>query len=462
MTRSLRPILIWLVVAGCIGGPVYAHVSESALVLLLRTDMYIGFGVAAVVVTVALTLLVPPWVFLKLLPAAEVSVAGRLREGLPTLTSLAAFALLAGLLTLGFVGPHDPLENLLPLFIFTLWWICLPLLQAVFGDVWAWINPWSGLLRLLFRGRHPFHLPERLGYLPAMLTYLLVSLYALTDIAPEDPDRLAWMVGGYWLFTFVMAALFGPEWLRRGEGYSVFFRLIAWISPFTPGNFRLRFPGKGVSDAPVFGISLAVFSVSLLATGSFDGLNETFWWMGQIGINPLEFPGRSAVTVENRLGLIGAIVLLNVVFAICVWAGLMLIGKSGDFHRLYCRLAMTLLPIAVGYHLAHYLTPALVNLQYVAKALNDPMEAGLNLLWLKDFYVTTGFFNQHHTVEIIWLTQAFSIIIAHMIAVVLAHAIALQEFGTHKAAVYSQIPVALFMVFYTYFGLWLLASPLAL
>ena len=45
----------------------------------------------------------------------------------------------------------------------------------------------------------------------------------------------------------------------------------------------------------------------LLGTGSFDGLNETFWWLDQLGLNPLEFPGRSAVDgTQTVLGLIAA------------------------------------------------------------------------------------------------------------------------------------------------------------
>jgi hypothetical protein len=76
--------------------------------------------------------------------------------------------------------------------------------------------------------------------------------------------------------------------------------------------------------------------------------------------------------------------------------------------------------------------------------------------------VTTSFFNQHHTVEAIWLTQAGSIVLAHIIAVVLSHMIALNSFGDHQMAVISQLPVAAFMLLYTVFGLWLLASPVAL
>lgn len=444
------------------GSPAGAHVSEGAIVLILPTDIYIGFGIAAVVATVILTALVPPGTFRRLLIMGRPTVERGGEGGLRTAASVTATALFAVLIGLGIWGTRDPLENLLPLSVFTLWWICLPGLQALLGDVWSWINPWSGLNRVLFRGRHPFELAKRLSYWPAIVTYFTASIYTLTDIAPSDPTRLAWAAGGYWLFTFAMTALFGPDWLRRGEGFTVFFNLIARVSPLCPRPFRLVFPGKRIVDAAPPPLSLALFAIILLALGSFDGLNETFWWMGQLGINPLEFPGRSAVVWPNRIGMIGAVVGLNLAFALCVWAGLAMIGRISYFSRLFRRLALTLLPIAVGYHLAHYLTPALVELQYVVLALNDPFHTGISLFGLDDTFVTTSFFNQHHTVERIWLTQAGTIVLAHMIAVILSHGIALEEFGGHRAAFVSQLPVALFMVLYTFLGLWLLSSPLAL
>ena len=49
------------------------------------------------------------------------------------------------------------------------------------------------------------------------------------------------------------------------------------------------------------------FVTLLMAAVSFDGLAESFWWLARIGINPLEFPGRSAVMLANSLGLVGGL-----------------------------------------------------------------------------------------------------------------------------------------------------------
>ena len=201
--------------------------------------------------------------------------------------------------------------------------------------------------------------------------------------------------------------------------------------------------------------------VSWLAIGSFDGLNETFWWMGKIGVNPLAFPGRSAVIWQNRLGALGAVLLLNGLFAACVWAGLVLADRPGAFAEALPRLSLTLLPIAMAYHFAHYFPSMLVSLQYVIVALNDPLESGAHLLGV-DWHVTTSFFNQHGSVRAIWLTQAGAIVAGHMLSVVLAHRVALQLCTGHRQALASQTFIAAFMLAYTWFGLWLLASPTAL
>ena len=49
--------------------------------------------------------------------------------------------------------------------------------------------------------------------------------------------------------------------------------------------------------------------------------------------------------------------------------------------------------------------------------------------------------------------------VGHVIAVLVAHRIALEIQGPGRAATRSQIPLAILMVLYTLLGLWLLAQP---
>ena len=200
-------------------------------------------------------------------------------------------------------------------------------------------------------------------------------------------------------------------------------------------------------------------AVILLGTGSFDGLNETFWWLGQLGINPFEFPGRSAIVWPSVGGVVMANLVLLAVLAATLWLGLRLAG-SGIGVRTGLRLfAPAVLPIALGYHIAHYLPSFLVESQYALVALSDPLLNGSDLLGLGEFYVSTGFFNSQASVRVIFLAQVTAVVVGHMPAVVLSHIIALSILPAKRRAMQSQLPLACFMIGYTFFGLWLLASP---
>jgi hypothetical protein len=74
-------------------------------------------------------------------------------------------------------------------------------------------------------------------------------------------------------------------------------------------------------------------------------------------------------------------------------------------------------------------------------------------------HVTTGFFNTLATVRVIWLSQAAAVVLGHVLAVLLGHALALHLTRDQRAAALSQVPLAIFMIAYTLFGLWLLAAP---
>lgn len=444
-------------------GPVQAHAAEQGFVLLLPTDVYIGAGVACVALTVLLLALLPGSVLaaaFRPIPLLRFPARPRVR----LVTSMSAFCVLFALIWAGLNGPRDPLTNPLPLFVWTVFWVGLVAVQGLFGNLWAWIDPWSGPVaatRRLLGVRPVLRLPSRLGHSGAILTFLAFVAILLADPAPSDPARLAGYVLGYWFFTYMVLLTFGPRWMYRGEGFSVLMRSYARLSLFGRAGRRSAIGLTGWRalrrGRPPLGIAL--FMLLMLGSGSFDGLNETFWWLARIGVNPLEFPGRSAVILQNVAGLLIANAALVAVFALCVRAGLWLIGARMGLREAFCLFAPSILPIALGYHIAHYLTSFLVDGQYALAALNDPLARGDDLLGLGTFYVTTGFFNTQDTVRVIWLTQAGAVVIGHVLAVMMAHAIALRSFGGTRRAAISQAPLAVFMVLYTLFGLWLLASP---
>ena len=458
--RAARTAVVAASLATCGGGPALAHATEGGLVLLLPTDVYTAAGAAAVALTVVLMALLPDRAMARVFAPLNLF---RLPTGRgPRVTSLLSALGFLWLLWQGATGERDPMENPLTLGVWTVFWIALVVVQGVVFDIWRWVNPWSGPAALL-RGlglRPVLPLPVRLGYGPGIVTFLGFAGFLMADPAPADPARLALFGGLYWLGNLAAALLFGPRWLRRGEGLTLLMRSYARMSLVARrgGRLRLGLSGWRVLRTRVPGGGWAVFMLMMLACGSFDGVNETFWWLGVLGLNPLEFPGRSAVVVQNLAGLLAANALLIAVFAVTIKMGLALNRSTlglGPAMRLF---APTVLPIALGYHIAHYYTAFLVEGQYLWAMIEMAFEAGHDHHG-HDHHVTTGFFNTTDSMRRIWLTQAGAVVLGHVIAVMLAHAVALRVFGTARRALLSQAPLALFMIGYTFFGLWLLASP---
>ena len=426
------------------------------MVMLLPTDYYLIGGALAVAASFCMLLFAPARA-----PAAP-SVATTPQGGAAPLSWL-SFALLLLLLAAGVAGTRDPLLNPLPIAIWTGLWVALVLAHALLGDLWAWINPWSGPVRLVRRliGPAPLSLPARLGCWPAIAALLGFAWFELVDVAPDDPERLAVAVGLYWLVTFAAMLLVGErEWAQRGEFLSVFFGFIALLAPIrraAGGGVALTWPGAKIFAAPAPSPTAALFVLTALSTVSFDGLNKTFWWLDLIGINPLDFPGRSAVMLDNTIGLLAAAALLSGVYFAAVRLGDRLAGL--DQGGMGGALALSLLPISLAYHFSHYLTVLMVNVQYGLVALSDPFATGADWLGLADMHVVTSFLMNRAAVEVIWNLQAGAIVIGHVWAVGLAHFLAVRRTGTARRAALSQIPLAALMVGYTVFGLWLLSTP---
>ena len=251
--------------------PLWAHSAERGLIMLLPTGYYIVGGAIAV----ALSFFVLAGISRRRIE----SIIGfhKTLFSIPRIpvvfTSTLSFLLLSILVFIGLEGSRDPLENLLPLTIWTFWWIGFTLLQFVVGDLWKFVNPWTGPLHCLgktsiFR-HHPFTLPERIGFSPAILQFFGFAWFELVDIAPEDPSRLACMIITYWLFNFVALVLYGNEWLQRGEPFSIFFRLVGLCAPFQrkqiinqgirKTQINLTWPGQGLINHPTLPFSGVLF-----------------------------------------------------------------------------------------------------------------------------------------------------------------------------------------------------------
>ncbi len=227
--------IIWAVKAAVLTPAVAkAHVAEQGFVLLLPTGAYTAAGVAVVIFTILALAMTPEHVARKMLAPRffHTRDMGALRTG----TSLISTAILAGLVLIGLDGPRSPLTNLMPLTIWTVFWIALVTVAGVAGDLWRWINPWSGVLRIIGQEAPILRLPQGLGVWPAMIIMASFFAFLLADVAPDDPARLAWLIGSYWVMTFAALILFGDDWMQRGEAASVLFRVFGDLSAVRFGD----------------------------------------------------------------------------------------------------------------------------------------------------------------------------------------------------------------------------------
>ena len=459
--------LMFFLIGTFVPASAFAHVSERALILLLPTEFYIPAGIAVLILTILIAYLTPVSFITSLFLTYKFKVnihnyiSVKAIEDLKILISCISLIFLITLIIFGYIGSRDPLANPLSLFIWSVWFMVMPVIQIIFGNVWAFLNPWYGFGRLFFKNKILFKLDQNYSLVFSSVGFLLFSLFMLVDIAPDDPDRLANIVTIYLLVNFIFMKIFGVDWLKNGECFTSFYRLLSklsWIS-IKEGKIYVGFFGSQLKNINTFPPMSVLFLSIILATLSFDGLNETFLWFKIINVNPLEFYGRSSVVLENSSGLIFFAILLFLIFSITIFLGHKFINEKVTFKNIIGINSIALLPIALAYHIAHYLTSFLVNIQYSYKVASDPLNNGMDLLNLGDFNVTTSFFNTIETVKLIWFIQAAAIVIGHVIAVLLAHSICEGYLKTKSSILISQFPISIFMIGYTFLGLWILSTP---
>ena len=95
--------------------------------------------------------------------------------------------------------------------------------------------------------------------------------------------------------------------------------VVEWSSA-DGGRITLCLPGAKLSAVPALPASGVIFLLVALASVSFDGLSKTFFWLGSNGLNPLEYPGRTALMDINGVGLLATCAALVAAFLLCIFA----------------------------------------------------------------------------------------------------------------------------------------------
>lgn len=415
-----------------------------------------GYYIAGAALTVALTGLLGAAAARLPTMSAQLLHAGpqRLPRIVPTYFSFMGFVVLV---LLGILGPDDPMHNLLTLVFWAGVWIGLPLASMLLGNLWWGLTPFLAPVQIMrsLLGRTGNIGLARFGHWPAVLGLALFSWFQIVSPSPQSPTSLVQAMVIYFGVIVMMAVAEGEDWLERGEFLTVFFTMVSRIAPFwrehQAGKVKtyVGWPGAQVLRMAPLGLSEMAFVVVALGALSFEGLSETFFWLGLIGENPLEFSGRSAVVGVNTAGLVVA----WAVTAAGLWAALALCRRLGGARFAPGPVMLSFLAIAAGYHVAHFFVTLLAAAQYVVLAVNDPLFRGDAFLGMSPFYISLGFLADPAAIFAIYAVQFVAILGAHLLAVVLV----LKLVGPHTRAA-AHAPMTALMVGYTVFGLWLLST----
>jgi hypothetical protein len=382
-----------------------------------------------------------------------------------------ALGLLVVVVLAGLLGAANPYRNIAPTLVWIIWWVGLAYVQAFLGDLWRLINPWrtaydaaNWLYRRLGRGEAlSLHLPYPywLGAWPACLLLLGFSWIELISPNAADPAHIAWLAVAYSVLTWGGMAAFGrDQWLQHGEVFSAVFGTLARFAPTEPkdGQLLLRPFGAGLLEASPLSTSMTAFVLLLLATVLYDGLIGTGeWGMLEEALRPV-LPGRAeAASMAIRTAGLIAIWLIFLAAYLGISA---LMSRLGGGHpgplEVAQRFALTLVPIAIGYHVAHYLQFLLIQGQYIIPLLSDPFGFGWNLLGTAGYRVDIGLVGARFA----WYATMAAIVTGHVTAVYLAHVKATGTFEAPGAALQSQVPLTALMVAYTFLGLSIAAQPI--
>jgi hypothetical protein len=392
------------------------------------------------------------------------------------LLKLVAAGLFILTVTAGFCGSQDPYHNIAPTLVWIIWWVGLAIFSAFVGDLWAVVNPWRSLfdgadrVYRMLTGRTGFALrlpyPEALGVWPAVGLLLAITWTELVFPSPAVPTNIAWLALAYSLITWTGMTVFGSKtWVKHGEVFAIFFGLFARFAPTeplvrdrsgTPG-FALRPFGAGLlANAPA-SASMVAFILLVLSSVLYDGLLTTPEWAEaerQL-IDLMPALGELGSVIIRTIGLVAFWVMFLAAY-LAVSAVMSVAAGRHSPREMAGSFALTLVPIAIAYHLAHYLAYLLTQGQYVVPLASDPFGYGWNLLGTAGYRVDIAVVGARFA----WYAAVTSIVVGHIAAVYLADVRAYQILGARTAALRSQVPLTALMVVYTFVSLSILSEPI--
>lgn len=350
-------------------------------------------------------------------------------------------------------GP-DNLAN--PTFgvVYVLLWVGLVPASLLLGPVYKAVNPVRTVHLVLSKltGGDPSHgvlvLPRWVGLWPASLGLLT---FVWLELVSPDANYL-WMIrlwfAAYFAVLIIGAALFGDRWISAADPFEAYSTLVGHLSVFghrDDGVLVVRNPLvnlDGMAPQPGLVATLGV----LLGSTAFDSFQDSIAW--------LRFSQKLTVQ-EVPLNTLALVAFCAAVAALFAFATMLTPAVTDIDHRsVPRRFAHSLVPIVVGYVVAHYLSYFVEVGQQTAIYLSDPMVEGANLLGTADLQVNY-WLSLHPT--LLAVVKVVSIVTGHVLGVVAAHDRAMKLLP-RRDQLTGQLPLLFVMVGFTIGGLYLLLT----
>lgn len=407
-----------------------------------RQDLPVPFGYALagalVALAVTFVILTRSW------PSSKFrgSAAGRpLPDWLANLIDARATRIVLRVLGIGLVvwfvaellfGDRLGRDNAAPGMLYVWIWVGVPLLSLLFGPVWRLISPMrtihAGLSRLI--GQDPAQgmreMPQRWGLWPGAGALLAFVWLELVPDSRGDVPVVGMAFAIYAAWTLLGALLFGDEWFARADPFEVYSTLASRLSALgrrNDGKLVLRNPFDGLDATPIVP-GLAAVVVVLLGSTAFDSLSSSPQW---VSLTQESGPK----VLWGTLGLFGWVLVVGACYVVCS-------RKPGEF-------AHSIVPIALGYVVAHYYSLAILEGQRTfILATRGGSNTGLVVLNMS--LVSPAF---------VAALQVIAVVAGHIAGAIAAHDRATRIYPPGKVMA-GQLPLLLLMLAYTYTGLTLL------
>ena len=417
------------------------------------------------------------------------------------------FGLLAFVLTIasGLIGDQGSIKNLAPTMVWIVFWVGLTYVTALVGNIWRFINPLKSLFeiaeaiyrcislndRLSLNCRYPSHL----GVWPAFLLFLAFVWIELVYPSSAAPRTLSIFILYYSFISWIGMFIFGKErWISNGDIFTIFFDLFGSFaptevrvnsdklclscvsgceynvngcvncyncfnrSPEARREVNLRPFGAGLLNGQSTSTSLFATVILILSTVTFDGFTATPLWVDiAFAVLPIfEFLGSSRLLGVETFGLLLFPLLFLTVYLIFCRAMSYFSNEPVDTLKFAKWFVFSLIPIALAYHLSHYLSYLLIQGQLLITLVSDPFGYGWDLFGTAGFKPNIAIVNARFA----WIVSVAAIVLGHIMAVYISHVTAVKQLKDYEAALRSQYPMLVLMIAYTMASLWILAQPI--